>query len=136
MKLIFLLFAVIILSLFIEGTLISFPLFYLASFILLFQKKNKIIFTSVLLFGVMLDIIHLNALGITPLIIFFSYFLVMLYEKYFGSRDLIVALFIAIVGTLFYSYFLKYSLITTFWVMGMGVGAFLAFQFYLLRQYK
>lgn len=122
-------------SLFFESTLFSFPLFFIISLLLIYIKRDLIFYIAIFVMGVVLDMIRMSPLGITPLCIFASYLVLYGYEKYFGSKDIIIAVFIAVISWFLYSYFLHYSLHLFLSAIVIGLACWGAYAFILRRRF-
>lgn len=93
-----------------ETTVINFPfVFLIASTLLLFAKKIQG-YIGILILGFIIDAVRVANFGMTPLFLFGSALCILLYEKYSGSRDLVVAAVILGAVAFVYVYFLSYSL--------------------------
>lgn len=93
-----------------ETTVFNFPfVFLIVSILLLFVKKN-IFFVGALFVGFMIDALRVSNFGLTPLFIFGTVILVLLYERLSGSKDLVVASIVIGAVTLVYTYVLSYSI--------------------------
>lgn len=122
-------------SLFFETTFFSFPLFFIVSLLLIYTKRDLIFYIAIFVMGISLDMMRMSPLGVTPLCIFASYLLLYVYEKYFGSKDIIVAIFIAFFSWFLYSYFLHYSLHLFFSAIVIGLACWGAYAFILRHRF-
>lgn len=101
---------VVLAAMLLETTVFNFPfVFIICSILLLFVKKN-IFFVSAFFIGIMIDSLRVSNFGLTPLFIFGTVFLIFLYERYSGSKDLVVASIVIGAVTLVYAYVLSYSI--------------------------
>lgn len=78
--------------------------------IAVYFKKLPAYFVAFAL-GIVLDSLRVSHFGVTPIFIFSALLTIFLYEKYFGSDDLMVAAVIGMSFIFAYAYFLSYSLI-------------------------
>ncbi len=93
-----------------ETTVINFPIvFLIASVLLLFVKKIQS-YIGIFILGFIIDAVRVTNFGMTPLFLFGSALCILLYEKYSGSKDLVVAAVILGAMAFAYVYFLSYSL--------------------------
>ncbi len=93
-----------------ETTVINFPIvFLIASVLLLFVKKIQG-YIGIFILGFIIDAVRVTNFGMTPLFLFGAALCILLYEKYSGSRDLVVAAVILGAMAFAYVYFLSYSL--------------------------
>jgi len=135
MKLTSTLLSAMLFSLFFESTFFSFPLFFIVSLLLIYIKRDLIYYIAIFVMGLLLDMMRMSPLGITPLCIFASYLLLYGYEKYFGSKDILVAIFIAVIAWFLYSYFLHYSLHLFLLAIVIGLACWGAYVFILRRRF-
>ena len=93
-----------------ETTVINFPfVFILAAILTVFIKKIPIYILAFIL-SFTIDSLRVTNFGITPIFLVGVIFSIMFYEKYSGSKDILISTFIIGVITYIYSYFLSYSL--------------------------
>lgn len=99
-----------ILALVLETTIVGFPFIVLMGLALVFWFKNTQAAIAALILGLCIDSLRVSHFGITALFIFTAMALIHLYEKYFGSRDVVVAVFVTMAAGLIYSYLANYSI--------------------------
>ncbi len=81
----------------------------------------------------MVDSLRIENFGITPFFIFATFLIIYLYEKYFGSSDVMVITLITIIATFVYSYILSYSLSSVVLLLLIAGALFYIFQ-YLVKK--
>lgn len=109
MKLRIALILLIILSLFVELLLISFPLLFLFTYIL-FSIENRLrILIPILIISLIGDAVLVNPIGVTALSASLSVFMVFLYSRFLGSKDTLVYILIGVIGIFIYAIILGYS---------------------------
>ncbi len=111
-----------IVAIILETTVINFPFVFLigATLVVLIKKIPMLIGVFILSF--IIDAMRVTNFGLTALFIFATLAIILLYEKYSGSDDLLVAAFVVAVMLFLYSHFFMYS---TTLLMGFFVLAFL-----------
>lgn len=98
------------LAIVLETTVVNFPLVFLvASILLLFVKKIPG-YIAIFVLGFIIDAVRVSNFGMTPIFLFGTVICILLYEKYSGSKDIVVASFIVGAMAFAYVYFLSYSL--------------------------
>lgn len=131
-KIPFLIIMLSVVSLILETTTINFPFTFLTATIVLLFSKKTLVYIGAFLLGFVIDALRVTNFGMTPLFIFATVFLIVLYEKYSGSKDLLVASFIIGALVIAYVYFLSYSLflLSIFFI----VISSLAITFYFMKK--
>lgn len=107
-----------------ETTVINFPfVFLIASILILFIKKIPS-YVAAFLLGFFVDAVRVSNFGMTPVFIFAAVVSILLFEKYSGSKDTVVASFIVCAISVPYVYFLSYSfpLLISFFVLLVSVS--------------
>lgn len=115
------------LSLFLESTLIVFPVFLIIS-VLLFVLFPKIpVLVGVFLGSIILDILKVTTIGFTALFIFTIFLVLNIYIKSVDIKDFKVVLIITFISSIAYSYLSSYSvnLIIYLLIFGITYGVFL-----------
>lgn len=93
-----------------ETTVVNFPLvFFVAAILLLFVKKIPG-YIMIFILGFIIDAVRVSNFGMTPIFLFGTVICILLYEKYSGSRDIVVASFIIGATAFAYVYLLSYSM--------------------------
>lgn len=124
---------ILILFLLLEFSFFSIPFIFIFSILVLSFYRNEISFLFVLLAGLMVDSLRIENFGITPFFIFATFLIIYLYEKYFGSSDVMVITLITIIATFVYSYILSYSLSSVVLLLLIAGALFYIFQ-YLVKK--
>ncbi len=55
--------------------------------------------------------------GLTPILVFATLFVILLYEKYFGENDFVAVLAILVLATLIYCFLLSFSIFNVVFVV-------------------
>lgn len=110
LKLFLILFFVIVVSLILETTIFNFPYIFLIGIITIFFHRKMSSFIFAFIIGFFIDSLRLTSFGITPIFIFSTFLLILLFEKYSGSKDLISNGIIIYATAFLYAYVLNYSL--------------------------
>lgn len=126
-------FLVLIVFLLLELSIFSLPLVFIFSVVVLAFYRSLFAFLFVLFAGLTLDAIRVDNFGITPLFVFSTFLAVHLYERYFGSPDVLPIALITVVGTFIYAYVLSYSLFSVI-LMFLILGALLYAFHYLVKK--
>lgn len=121
------------LFLLLELTIFSLPFVFVLSVVFLAFYRSSFAFVFVLLAGLSLDALRVDSFGITPLLIFVTFLGVHLYERYFGSSDVLPIALITVVGTCIYAYILSYSLFSVI-LMFLILGILLYLFQYLVKK--
>jgi hypothetical protein len=123
-------FFVVILSIMFETTQISFPfIFSVCLFLLIFFKKN-FIFLIVLILGIISDSLRVTFFGITPLLVFLTFGIILLYEYYSGSKDMLVSLLLIFTSIIVYSFIFSYSIFYVLLISFVFTIFLLTFNFF------
>lgn len=87
---------------FIQTTVYNFNFLWLFILVLALvgQEKEALVFAFIA--GVLFDLLSLNTLGITSLVLVFCVFLVILYQRKFTSKNLLFWLFFFFIGNTFF----------------------------------
>lgn len=99
-----------ILAVLLETTVFNFPFVFLLSSIILLLIKRIPGYIAVFILGFVIDSLRVANFGWTPIFIFSTAIFILLYEKYFGSKDIVVASVIIGAMTFAYTYVLSYSI--------------------------
>lgn len=99
----------LILSCFLETTVVSFPLVVICSFFLFILFPSLKIFAAIFAAGLLLDSLKAGNVGATPLFLFCVFLLLTLYQKVFNFKDLETLVFFIFAGAILYSYLFLYS---------------------------
>ena len=108
-KLIAILIIVSILLLLIETTIFNFPFVFIYSVVALFFIKKIPMFIGIFLLDFIIDSLRVGHFGLTPIFVFATISIIFLYEKYFGSNDIVVSGLIVALAVIVYAYALSYS---------------------------
>lgn len=103
-----------------ETTVINFPVVFLIGSTLSILVKRIPTLIGVFILSFIIDALRVSNFGITALFILGTLSIVLLYEKYSGSDDLLVAFFVIAVMLFLYAHFLLYS--TTLIVIFFGLS--------------
>ncbi len=103
-----------------ETTVINFPAVFLIGSVLAILVKRTPMLIGVFILSFIIDALRVSNFGITALFILGTLSIVLLYEKYSGSDDLLVASFVIAVMLFLYAHFLLYS--TTLIVIFFGLS--------------
>ena len=114
----FLITTLCIIAAILETTVINFPAVFLIGAVLVVLVKRIPILIGVFVLSFIIDAIRVSNFGITSLFILGTLAIILLYEKYSGSDDLLVASFVIAVMLFLYAHFLLYS--TTLIVIFFG----------------
>ncbi len=95
--------AFLLLSLFLESTLIFFPFVFLTSllFYIIYPDVRTVILTA--FFGILTDIANVSIIGQTTLAILIAYLFIELYKRAFDTRDWRIILLMLFIATYFYA---------------------------------
>lgn len=107
-------------ALMLETTVINFPAVFLIGSVLAILVKRTPMLIGVFILSFIIDALRVSNFGITALFILGTLSIVLLYEKYSGSDDLLVASFVIAVMLFLYAHFLLYS--TTLIVIFFGLS--------------
>lgn len=97
-----------------ETTIFAFPIIFFMGAIMLTLYKKIYIYVMVLVFAFIIDSLRVSNFGYTPLFLVATISIIMMYENYSGSKDLLIsAIIIGMMGFI-YTHFMSYSLLLTF----------------------
>lgn len=116
----FLIITLCIIAVILETTVINFPAVFLIGAVLVTLVKRIPMLIGVFVLSFIIDAIRVSNFGITALFILGTLAIILLYEKYSGSDDLLVASFVIAVMLFLYAHFLWYS--TTLIVIFFGLS--------------
>ncbi len=119
-KITFLIIILCIIAVILETTVINFPVVFLIGSTLSILVKRIPTLIGVFILSFIIDALRVSNFGITALFILGTLSIVLLYEKYSGSDDLLVAFFVIAVMLFLYAHFLLYS--TTLIVIFFGLS--------------
>lgn len=105
------LFCLAVLSFLFESSMVSFPLFLILGLTALSLDRSFNISFFLFLGGLVVDSLRGMPFGSTPFFIFVTMLILFLYEKYFGSRDIMVIIVVFLIAVIIYSILLSYSLL-------------------------
>ena len=94
----------------VETTIINFPLTFIFAVSLAVVFKKTPVYIGIYTLAFIIDALRVSNFGITALAISLVLFVLYLYEKYSGSKDIVVAVVLTLSFSFAYSYFLSYSL--------------------------
>lgn len=126
-----LLIALCFLLLFIESSVISFPLVFVFSVVILSIFRNIKVSILVFVLGLFADSFKVVNFGITPIFIFLTYTLIFLYGKYFERNDIVAELAVLVFATVIYSFFLSFSLLNV--CLLILILVFVWFAFFIIK---
>lgn len=121
----------IIISLIIETTIINFPFIFIFCATLLVLVKRTYMSIGAVICGILIDSLRISGFGLTPLFLIGTILLILLYEKYSGSRDLLLAGVIIGLFAFVYTHLLHYSLTLT---VGFIIISFVSWQMLRILQ--
>lgn len=101
-------FILIFLSAVVESTILPFPFVFLFCSIMFIFFEGLYSFIIILLGALMLDILSLNHIGYTPLILFSFFLFILILENVFTYRNSIILGIFLIIGVFLYKYFTGY----------------------------
>ena len=108
----------VIISLFLQTTLVSLPLVFILAFTMfVFYPDSKSLIVGFFA-GVVLDILKLNVIGLTPIIIIGSFLLIQIIRKLAELKDYRVVLFLLFAASYIYASTFSYSN-NIFWFAGI-----------------
>lgn len=123
----------LILSIFIETTVFSFPFVFVLSLLLfIFFPEMRILFL-IFFISLLMDVLKSSATGIYPLVIFSSFALIALYRKAFELKDYKVVLLILFLLTFAYAKFASYADNLIIYVVIFG-GSAIFFAYFLKKK--
>ncbi len=97
-----------------ETTIFAFPIIFFMGAIMLTLYKKIYMYVMVLVFAFIIDSLRVSNFGYTPLFLVATISIIMMYENYSGSKDLLIsAIIIGMMGFI-YTHFMSYSLLLTF----------------------
>ncbi len=105
----FLIIILCVIAVILETTVINFPAVFLIGSTLVILVKRIPMLIGVFILSFIIDALRVSNFGITALFILGTLSIVLLYEKYSGSDDLLVASFVIAVMLFLYAHFLFYS---------------------------
>lgn len=108
-KITFLIIILCIIAVILETTVINFPAVFLIGSTLAILVKRIPMLIGVFVLSFIIDALRVSNFGITALFILGTLSIVLIYEKYSGSDDLLVASFVIAVMLFLYAHFLLYS---------------------------
>lgn len=124
MKTVLIFIPIMLLSLFFESTIISFPLFFLSAAVLFLLKRDLNASFVIFLFALLFDSLTLSHIGFTPLFLFLLFFVISLLETAFAVEGLWLSIILSIIGLEIYRYSISYPfsplLFTVLVVSGVG----------------
>ncbi len=118
-----------VISLILETTVVNFPLVFFIGVITLVLIKKVHVYVLVFILAFMIDSLRVLNFSYTPLFLLATIGLILLYEKYSGSNDIIVASIIIAMTGFIYTHFMSYSLVLTltFYVIVFAIFGFVNF---------
>lgn len=124
-----LLFFILLFSLFLELTIIPFPITFLIVLLLylLYPKTQNIIVAIII--GVILDILTVRTIGQAPLFILASFLIIDLYRKAFEIKDPQVLLVILGIATYIFAKVFSYSSSILIFIMIFGTLGLIVYYF-------
>ncbi len=90
----------LLLSLILEGALISLPFVFILLLIILIKKKESWVFLLAFLFGILLDALSLRPLGQSSVFFLLFLFAVLIYERKFEIDNLFFVAISSFIGSL------------------------------------
>lgn len=118
----------IFLSAIVESTILPFPFVFILSFVLFVFFEDLFSLFIIFICALFLDLLFLNNIGYTPLIIFSFFILIAFLENVFSSRNAIFLGASLILGVVLYQWLSNYPLsimLTVFLAIGVGIYTFL-----------
>jgi len=109
MKLRILILFLLFLSIFIELTYVSFPLVFLFSYIIFSLEHRFAYLIPAAILMLIADAVFLNPIGSTLIFVTGLIFLIYLYAKYLGSKDMLVYILFGVLGAFSYDIIFGYS---------------------------
>lgn len=128
-KLSFLYIVISLFALALEASFIGFPFtFFIASFMLVIVKRVNI-YILAFLNAFIIDSLRVSNFGLTPLFLLAEIFAILIYERYSGSKDILIATIVIVVTGFIYSHFMGYSLssVIVFYVVSFALFISLIF---------
>ncbi len=109
------LYLILVLSLFLETTLFSFPLVVVTALLLyIFFPKTETLF-MVFMIGLLLDALKVSQFGITPLFLMGVFLLLNFYKRYFEPKDLLFVTPFVFLCAFIYALLVSYAVSITFY---------------------
>ena len=118
---------------FLETTIFNFPFVFLYLAIMLIMVKRTYTSIGAVAGGIVIDSIRVSGFGLTPIFLIATILTILVYEKYSGSRDLLLAGVIVALFGFMYTHFLSYSMLLT---VGFIISTFVAWQVFRISQRK
>lgn len=91
---------ILIISLILQGSLVSFPLVFVSLFVFAVKTKSNYIFIIAFVLGLILDSLYLKPLGMTSLFFLLLFFAVFIYERKFEINSLSFIFIFSFVGSM------------------------------------
>lgn len=114
-----------------ETTIINFPFVFIFCAALLVLVKKVYTAIGAVIAGLIIDSLRVDGFGITPFFLIGVILIILLYERYSGSSDLLLAGVIIALFTFLYSRLLDYSMTMT---VGFIVISFIVWQVYKILE--
>jgi hypothetical protein len=102
------LFLLLIISLFLEGTLASLPLVFVCLLCLTIVLRSSVLFLVAFLAGILLDVFALRSVGETSMFLLGAIFLLFLYQRKYEINSYPFVLLASFIGSLLYLFFFGY----------------------------
>lgn len=127
-----LLYCLLFLLVLLESTVIAFPLLLICSIItfMLFPGVRTII--TIFFAAFALDVLKMNNIGLTPLIIFAVIFVLSFNDKLFDIRDYAYIFGVVVIGVIVYAIVMNYQV--SLILMGMVAGLFSLIALWFVKQ--
>lgn len=93
-------FLLIFIGILLEATIINLPIVFNIVLIFYIFNKNSLVFLIAFISGVVLDILLINHVGLTSLLLVVFLFLIYLYERKFETKTINFVLFSSFIGSL------------------------------------
>lgn len=111
-------------GLLLETTRLNFPFVLIIASAFVIFKKDITTYVFMFVLGFMIDALRISHFGITPLCLFATIVGIKLYERYFGSSDVVVAIVIASSIAISYTFLVSYSMsMVVSFIIFIGIAA-------------
>lgn len=112
-----------------ETTVFSFPFIFFLGALMLFFYKKIYIYVTVFISAFIIDSLRVTNFGYTPIFLILTISIIMLYEKYSGSKDALVAVLIIGMAGFIYTHFMSYSIFLTILFYTLSIAGYALVNF-------
>ncbi len=122
--------ALLVLSLFLETSLFAFPFLFIFSMLLYVLYPEISTIFLVIFCSLVLDSLKLSQVGLSAVLIIFSFGVVEFLRKFFDFRDYKIILGLLFLGSIIFSIISVYSLNLLFYFLIFGLAYLASYAFY------